>query len=177
MFDAVWEKVVLPEDDTTYVMQPFIEDEFYGENAEMATAGGCYSYANVKDSTFYGESPFDYGALTCHNKRVWECLGDAETCTATTPGTADTKAIWGLTTFKFENVKIFTVDEMMDMVVPIMECRGFPQDTTVPFPFLAGDSVCDPEYPDFVAWTCLDPVECSKTKPDLDDSIAIADVW
>lgn len=59
-------------------------------------------------------------------------------------------------------------------MIPIMECFFYPGEF---FPYMVGDIVCDPYYPEFVAWACVDPSGCTANMPNLDDMYDLASTW
>jgi hypothetical protein len=42
---------------------------------------------------------------------------------------------------------------------------------------MIGDLVCDPIYPDFVAWACVDEKWCATLIPSLDDLLRVENTW
>jgi len=42
---------------------------------------------------------------------------------------------------------------------------------------MQGDVACDPWYPDFIAWTCLDVASCSSVEVNLDNYTNISSIW
>jgi len=48
-------------------------------------------------------------------------------------------------------------------------CFAFPDSSTgIIFPFMKGDVVCDPMYPENVAWSCEDAAKCSLAPPSIE---------
>jgi hypothetical protein len=45
------------------------------------------------------------------------------------------------------------------------------------YPFMLGDLVCDIEYPDFIAWACVDEKWCASIVPTLDDLLRVENTW
>lgn len=155
-FTDVWAEIELPEDGSGFRMEPLIKDEeFYGAYGD----GRCYGWTETTSPDFYGSFTFGYLDITCHNDRVWECVDDEGACAliANEPGTEAADEVWALTTYAAGT--IYEEADWLALVKPIMECVYFPDEEN--FPFFAGDVVCDPMFPEYAAWSCLDPVACS----------------
>jgi hypothetical protein len=117
-----------------------------------------------------GSYAFDWGSECCHEDRIFWCWSDTE-CTATEPGTEGTSEIWELTTY---TPAPHTAADILNMIIPVKECSYYEGEG---FPYMQGDIVCDPMYPEFVAWACIDSSACSSVEIDLDNYDRIIGVW
>lgn len=151
-FLAVWEEITLDENSM------ILYEPYYYEFFEPVDA---YDWTTTTSDDFYGSFTFDYGTWCAHNDRIWDCWADD--CQDVEPGTEGSEDTWFLTSYE---AVVYTEDEMLDMIVPVIECFEYPGEE---FPYMAGDVVCDPYYPDFVAWSCLEPTLCTAFMPNLDD--------
>jgi len=134
-FLAVWSEITL-DDDSMVLFEPYYYEFFEPMEA--------YDWAITTGDDFYGSFTFEYGSWCAHNDRIWDCWADD--CQEVEPGTEEAEDSWYLTTYEAD---VYDEFEMLDMVVPVIECFPFPGDD---YPYMAGDVVCDPIYPDFVAW-------------------------
>lgn len=134
-FLAVWEEIEMT--DNTMLMFVYQYEEFY------ATLD-CYDWATTTADTFYGSFTFEYGTWCCHEGRVYDCWADD--CQTVQPDTDDAEFSWYLTSYE---PNPYDEAAMLDLVIPIIECFEYPGDY---FPYMTGDVVCDPYYPEFVAW-------------------------
>jgi len=61
------------------------------------------------------------------------------------------------------------------MSLPVAECFDMPE--TEDYPFMIGDLVCDSEYPDMIAWACVDEKWCATLIPRLGDLLRVENTW
>jgi len=125
-FLAVWTEIPM---DNVMIMYEYYEYEFF-------EAIECYDWASTTADDFYGSFTFQYGSWSCHNDRVWDCWADD--CQDVEPGTEEAEDSWYLTSYEAD---AYTDDEMLDLVIPVIECFPYPGDG---FPYMSMDIVCDP---------------------------------
>lgn len=151
-FLAVWTEVELTAD--IFLIFEYHYDEFF-EPLD------CYDWTSTTSADFYGSFTFDYASWCCHNDRIYDCWADD--CQTVEPGTEEAVDSWFMTTYA---PLPLSEDDWLDLVIPIIWCFPYPGEE---FPFMNGDVVCDPWYPEFLAWKCIEPTKCTSNEPDLDN--------
>jgi len=159
-FVTAWEAADM--EGVIFMYAPYFSEWF----ADVA----CYDWSDVTADVFYSDYYFESGSIGCYEDRAYLCVAEAEECETTTPGTDE--AIWEATTY---GAATYDEEAILNMSLPVAECFDMPSEEG--YPFMVGDLVCDIEYPDFIAWACVDEKWCSSIIPTLDDLLRVENTW